>query len=62
MELIKKRKILQIFSNRSLNFCHNSFFFQKIVNLFFMKKILGQFSFQTPTQIHQNFLIWVILP
>ena len=25
MELVKKRKILQIFSNGSLNFCYNSF-------------------------------------
>ena len=45
MELIKKRKILQIFSNGSLNFCHNSFFFPKDSQFIFYEKDFKNFFF-----------------
>jgi hypothetical protein len=38
MGLVKKRKILQVLSNGSLNFCYNSFFPQKGSQLIFYEK------------------------
>lgn len=38
MELVKKRKMLQVFSNGSLNFCYNSFFFPKDNQFIFYEK------------------------
>lgn len=38
MELVRKRKILQVFSNGSLNFSFNSFFFPKDSQFFFYEK------------------------
>jgi hypothetical protein len=43
MGVIKNRKILQIFSNGSLNFCYSSFFFPKNIQLFFHEKDLKNF-------------------
>jgi hypothetical protein len=45
MGAIKNRKILQIFSNGSLNFCYGSFFFPKNIQLFFYEKDLQNFYF-----------------
>ena len=45
MGAIKNRKILQIFSNGSLNFCYSSFFFPKNIQLFFYEKDLQNFYF-----------------
>ena len=38
MKLVKKRKILQVFSNGSLSFCFNSFFSPKNSQFFFYEK------------------------
>jgi hypothetical protein len=38
MKLVKKRKILQVFSNGSLNFCFNSFFLPKNSQFVFYEK------------------------
>jgi hypothetical protein len=43
MKIVKNRKILQIFSNGSLNFCYGSFFFHKNIQLFFYEKDLKNF-------------------
>jgi hypothetical protein len=45
MGAIKIRKILQIFSNGSLNFCYGNFFFPKNIQLFFYEKDLQNFHF-----------------
>jgi hypothetical protein len=47
MELVKKRKILQIFSNGSLNFCYNSFFFPKDSQFIFCEKDFKNFHVYT---------------
>jgi hypothetical protein len=43
MELVKKRKILQVFSNGSLNFCCNNFFFPKDNQFVFYEKDFKNF-------------------
>jgi len=43
MELVKKRKTLQVFSNGSLNFCYNSFFPPKDSQFFFYEKDFKNF-------------------
>ena len=43
MELVKKRKILQIFSNGSLNFCYNNLFFPKDSQFIFYEKDFKNF-------------------
>jgi hypothetical protein len=43
MGVIKNRKILQVFSNGSLNFCYGSFFFPKNIQLLFYEKDLKNF-------------------
>ena len=43
MGATKNRKILQIFSNGSLNFCYANYFFPKNVQLFFFEKDLKNF-------------------
>ena len=43
MGLVKKRKILQIFSNGSLNFCFNSFFSLKDSQFIFYEKDFKNF-------------------
>jgi hypothetical protein len=45
MVLVKKQKILQIFSNGSLNFCCNSFFPQKDSQFIFYEKDFKNFNF-----------------
>jgi len=45
MELVKKRKILQIFSNGSLSFCYNSFFSPKDSQYTFYEKDFKNFYF-----------------
>jgi hypothetical protein len=43
MGLVKKRKILQVFSNGSLNFCFNSFFSPKDSQFIFYEKDFKNF-------------------
>jgi hypothetical protein len=43
MRAIKNRKILQIFSDGSLNFCCGNFFFPKHIQLLFFEKDLKNF-------------------
>jgi hypothetical protein len=45
MGAIKIRKILQIFSDGSLNFCFGSFFFPKNIQLVFYEKDFKNFHF-----------------
>jgi len=45
MGLVKKRKILQVFSNGSLNFCFNSFFSPKDSQFIFYEKDFKNFHF-----------------
>jgi hypothetical protein len=41
----KKQKVLQIFSNGSLNFCYGNYLFPKHFQLFFFEKDLKNFCF-----------------
>ena len=43
MGLVKKQKILQVFSDGSLNFCYNSFFFPKDNQFIFYEKDFKNF-------------------
>lgn len=53
MELVKKRKILQVFSNGSLNFCFNSFFSPKDSQFIFCEKDFKNFHLYVKKNEHR---------
>jgi hypothetical protein len=53
MGVVKKRKILQIFSDGSLNFCYGSFFTPKATQLLFYEKDFKNFHFYSKSEHSQ---------